>query len=400
MRGIFELLVTKNITKATKRMAVCFVQRNKLIFMSFPDKTVKEFTFPQTAVADADVVNKEEYRRAVFEWTQGSAFRISDIMFLVSSELCFSKEIKNQTEKGHGSENETPISMFIDIVPYQHVFVAKNTTKDGTTQVVVSNKDLVLPLMHVFESIGFVTVGAFPELSVFSSSVQPLDEARFSDDVYKQVELYSLHTYVQYAFHTNADTHNKPITQMSVSEAAQQPINPLVAVVIVILMFGVGAYIMYWQFEQVRRDEMVATSKRIEKIAEQQAKLMNAQTSAPVLVAAPATVASNAATQKSVTATKVQIVYSEKTARVFDLVKASLVATYGYEVVGERSQSLPTGSNTLLSAKGTATQVRENVLKVLASVDIVPEVRESSVDGYAMVLTLTEYAPSAPSPRP
>ena len=400
MKNLFELLVPKSIKKAVKRIAMCFIDRDKILFVSFPDKVVKEFNFPQSAVSDSDVVNKEEYRSAVYEWVRDSSLKTSEILFVVSEHMVFSKDFRPNSRMKPPSQ-ET-LSSFVEVVPFQRVYISKTISKDNSVKMVVTNRDIVSVVMRAFETFNFVSVGVFPEFAILSDSAETVTPQNFVDQARKHIDLLTLHPYAQSVFNTSLEPQQKPLTQMSVSEAAQQPINPIVAVAIVLVMVGGAIYFIYWRFEQVRSAEIEATKKRIELLAAKQKTPSSTKTDfVPVAAISQQTATTSATTTpQTVAKAKVQIIYADSSARLYDLVKSSIVATYGYEVVGELSPTTPTENRLLISEKTPDTTV-ENIRRVLSSANVnLSQSSKVSIDEFDMVITLGRITPEAAKPTP
>ncbi|MFO0703460.1 MAG: hypothetical protein U0525_01920 [Patescibacteria group bacterium] len=399
MRGIFELLVQKSIKKAAKRIALCFVERSRIFFVSFPDKVVVQFDFPTSAVSDADVVNKEEYRSAVFEWVRSNPLKVSDIIYVVSENLIFSKDYKPDS-KMRGPSQEM-LNSFIEVVPFQRVYTSKISNKDGSTKLVVTNKDIVSVVVRAFDFVGFNSLGVFPEFSIISDSADPTNSQNILDQAQKHVDLYTVHPYDGFAFYTSSEPQAKPLSQMSVTEAAQAPINPLVAVVVVVVIVGFALYFVYWKFEQIRIAEIAATRQRIEMLAAEQSKnnkpvpvsaetvVQNQPTQAPVTQIAEPT--------KSLAKAKIQIVYSDSTARIYELVRSSIVNTYGYEVDGAITSNQTQEGKILVNDK-TVDSVITNVKNILDSAKVsYGQTSRASIDEYDLVLTIGKTSPEAPT---
>lgn len=402
MRNLFELLVPKSIKKVVKRIAVCFIDRDKILFVSFPDKVVKEFDFPPSAVSDADVVNKEDYRAAVFEWVRDNSPKVSDIIFVASEHMVFTKDFRPSSKMRPPSQ-ET-LSSFVEVVPFQRVYISKTVSKDGSIKMIVTNRDIVSVVVRAFENNGFVSLGVFPEFATLSSSADAITPQNFVDQARKHADLLTLHPYTQSAFNTSLEQQQKPITQMSVSEAAKQPINPAVAVIIVLVMVGGAIYFIYWRFEQVRASEIEATKKRIELIAAKQRKPTGTKTDIVPVVATKetitATISASITPIQVVSKARIQIIYADSSMRLYELVKSSIVATYGYEVVGELSSVTP-DENRLLIGEKTSDSTVQNIKGVLSSANVnLALSSKANVEGFDMVLTLGKISPEAQKPAP
>lgn len=398
MRNLLELLVPKSIKKAVKRIALCYISRSKIMLVTYPDKVVKEFDFPKTTVSDGDVVNKEEYRTAIASWAHENSLKVSDMLFVISENLVFTKDIRPD-----GRMRQPPqeiINSFVEVVPYQRVYVSKIINKDGTIRVIVTNRDIIYVIMRAFEALGFVSLGAFPELSVINNSMESINNQNTLDLARKHIDILTLHQYSQNAFHTS-DVIQKPITQMSVSEAAKQPINPFVAAAIVSLIVVFVLGVAYWRFEDMRKAEMVATQKRIEELVAKQNQLNSRDSLTQVTANANTIPATPTVTTPKI---RIQVIYTSSSARGFELIKSSLTETYGYEVVGETTQNESIESRILTN---TTTQdfVTRNIQRVLETANIsMGGVSKTKVDDYDVVVTLGRIIPSAPihttSPTP
>ncbi len=400
MRGIFELLVPKSIKTAVKRISLCFVSRDGLIFVSFPDKSVKEFTFPQSAVSDADVLNKEEYRSAIFEWVHNSVLKISEIIFVVSENLLFSKEF--ESEKMGKSILQQETSSFIEVVPFQRVYLAKVTSGNGRSKIIVTNRDVVHVIVRAFESLGFTNIGIFPELSSVSDSADGITSENAIDQARKHIDLYTLKKFSQNAFQSSLSSISKPVNQMSVGEAAQQPVSPAMAIIAVILVVGASLFLAYWNFEQTRQKDMLAIKKRIELLSAKTAnnassgenKNVPEKVSANNVVPAE-TLAPKEDKEKKMY--KIQVLYTDDSLKLFEMLKASITTTYGYEVTGEVTSSVSSESRILMDQR-TPKSVLEEVKKVMDSLKIVySSSTETKSEDFNIVILLSPPKPIAPN---
>jgi len=298
--------------------------------------------------------------------------------------------------------SQETLSSFVEVVPFQRVYISKTISKDNSVKMVVTNRDIVSVVMRAFETFNFVSVGVFPEFAILSDSAETVTPQNFVDQARKHIDLLTLHPYAQSAFNTSLEPQQKPLTQMSVSKAAQQPINPIVAVAIVLVMVGGATYFIYWRFEQVRSAEIEATKKRIELLAAKQKTPSSTKTDfVPVAAISQQTATTSATTTpQTVAKAKVQIIYADSSARLYELVKSSIVATYGYEVVGELSPTTPTENRLLISEKTPDTTV-ENIRRVLSSANVnLSQSSKVSIDEFDMVITLGRITPEAAKPTP
>ncbi len=397
MRNLFELLVPKSIKKAVKRIALCYIDRSKIVLVTYPDKVVKEFDFPKTTVSDGDVVNKEEYRAAISSWVHDSSLKVSDIIFVVSENLVFTKDFRPDGRMRQPMQES--FNNFVEVVPYQRVYVSKILSKDGSMRMIVTNRDIISVIMRAFETLGFMPLGAFPELSVMNDSMDSINSQNVIDLARKHIDILTLHQYTQNAFRIS-DISQKPITQMSVGEAAQQPINPFVAAAIVSLIMMLVLGVAYWRFEDMKKVEMVATQKRIEELVAKQNQmnkkedtLVNVSANTSAQTAVP-TISPTVAVSK----VRVQVIYTPSSTRGFELVKSSITETYGYEVVGELTQNESVESRLLTNAS-TQESVIRNIQKILDSANVSTQnTTKTNIDGFDVVVTLGKITPTAPSP--
>lgn len=399
MRSIFELLVPKSIKTAVRRISLCFISRNKLIFVSFPDKSVKEFSFPQGTVSDADVLNKEEYRSAVFEWVHNSVLKISEIIFVVSENLIFSKEF--EADKIGKSIFQQETSSFIEVVPFQRVYLAKTSNSRGKSTIMITNRDVVHVIVRAFESVGFTNIGIYPELSLVSASASGIDSENVVDRARKHIDLYTLKAYSQNSFQASLSSISRSASQMTVSEAVQQPISPAIATIVVVIVVGASLLLTYWNFEQTRQKDMLAIKKRIELLSTKTAtsnsnleskdkpETVSAKGESPTVTPTPV--------KETKRVYKIQVLYTEDSLKLYEMLRASITTTYGYEVSGEVTSNVSTESRILMDQR-TPKSVLDEVKKVMDALKIV---YSSSIDSksedFNIVILLSPPKPIAPN---
>jgi hypothetical protein len=202
-------------------------------------------------VMDGDVMKKDDFRNAFITWLSESGIKVADTVCIVNTSAIFEKTIppdpKSRTVDTSG------VTAFIESIPFQHVATMKKQMKDGSVKVIVANKDLLSSIYHGLEKSAHNMLGIFPELSSTTDNAIPTQNTDIVEQAKKHLTLYSLKNTQQYIFDIFPHNH-KSLTQMSVSEAAQQPVQPWVVVAVVALLIagGVGVWPCSTKFDKDR----------------------------------------------------------------------------------------------------------------------------------------------------
>jgi hypothetical protein len=396
MRNLIEILLSRSIKKVIKRVAVCLISRDGLLLVTYPDKVIRETSFVSSAVADLDVVDKEELRLAISHWLKETTPKMSDIVFVASSSIVFTKDF---APLRRGSISQEAINTFIELVPFQRTVTSRIANKDGSVRMCVSNRDIISTVVKTFEACGFTNLGVYPELCVTSTSQDAIVKDNFIDQSRKHIDLLISPQYEQTAFKQVSNIAHKSLTQMSVAEAARQPINPFVAVAIVIIMIGVTVFVIYWQYEQNKISEMAATRKRIELLVAKQNETKNnnkedlALTKVSAISQITPSPQSNSNNQKVVP--KIQIVYSNSNQRLFDLLKSSISNTLKFEVYSQIASQDSTTTK-ILQGNNISSSDIDNLQKILSSVGIDGAIStKAEIENYDIVISLGPIVPKA-----
>ncbi|MBP6993858.1 hypothetical protein KBB12_01295 [Candidatus Woesebacteria bacterium] len=404
---------SQTIKRQVVHKNVLFIDKTKLTCVVLPDKSVKEYIYPQDMVMDGDVMKKDDFRNAFIQWLIESGIKVTDTICIVNASAVFAKTIppdpKNKTTDG------AAINAFIDVVPFQHVATFKQRLKDNSVKVVVANKDLLLSIFHGLEKSANNMLGIFPELSLTAEAPTTPQEEDVVEKARKHLMLYTLKNSQQYIFDIFPSTH-KSLTQMSVSEAAQQPVQPWVVVAVVALLIAGGGGVWYMQYYQVRQTQIALARKRAQLLAEQQSVQTpdtGAQKMVPVSAAdmstPSATIIPTGSASESATLTttdtpdesptprliRVQIVYNSQTQKLFDDIYNKLRQAGQYQI-SNQSSGRDTGENTLLLSSSLDAESVARITNAIQEVGIQTNTKEAAIDGFDAVIELGIYSPVAP----
>jgi hypothetical protein len=408
-----QLPVPKTIKHQVLHKNVVFVEKSKLICVVLPDKIIKEYVYPSDMVMDGDVMKKDDFRNAFIKWLADSAIKPADTICIISASALFEKTIPPDAK--NKSLDASSISMFIDSIPFQHVATVKRQSKDNTVQVMATNRDLLSSIYHGLEKSACNMLGIFPDLvlttegSSFGQDMDMVEKAR------RNLTAYTQKNNQQYMFDIFSHSH-KPLTQMSVSEAAQQPVQPWVVVAVVASLIVGGAGIWYMQYFQVRQTQIALAKKRAQLLAEQQSvQTPKEETDGVTLVSATNpdaqptmptldTSTSTSATLIPISADKsptpkllrVQIIYMAQTQKLFDDTYNKLRQKGLYQISNQMSTREMSENKILLSSALTSESVAQ-IANILQEVGVEASQKQATLDGFDVVIELGKYSPAAPS---
>lgn len=400
-----QLPVSKTIKRQILHKNVVFIEKTKLSCVTLPDKTVREYVYPQDMVTDGDVMKKDEFRNAFVQWLADSHIKPADTICIVSAPALFERTIPPNPKTKTIDTNS--LNVFIDSIPFQHLATVKKPTKDGSVKVIVANRDLLSGIYHGLEKSAFNVLGIFPELTLTTEN--PTQAQDLVESAKKHLTVYSLKNAQQYIFDIFPHTH-RSLTQMSVSEAAQQPVQPWVVVAVVLLLVGGGVGVWYMQYYQVRQNQMALAKKRAQLLAEQQAVQTDDNGTGIVPVSAGDTgIPSEASPPGSLSLTqttaatptphllRVQIVYTTNAQKLFDDVYNKLRQTGEYQISNQMSNRT-IEENSILLAPTLDTENTARISSFIDELGITTTTKEATIDGFDVVIELGVYSPSAPSP--
>lgn len=413
MKMPIHLPNSQTIKRQVVHKNVLFIDKTKLTCVVLPDKSVKEYVYPLDMVMDGDVMRKDDFRNAFVQWLVESGIKVTDTICIVNSSAVFTKTIppdpKNKTT------DIAAINSFIDIVPFQHVATFKQQLKDNSVKVVVANKDLLLSIFHGLEKSANNMLGIFPELILTTDSSAVSQDYDIAEKAKKHLALYTLKNSQQYIFDIFPHAH-KSLTQMSVAEAARQPVQPWVVVAVVALLIAGGGGVWYMQYYQVRQTQIALARKRAQLLAEQQS-VQTADTEAQKMVpvsavdtsSSSAAIVPTSSASESATLTttnipsqsptsqllRVQIVYNNQTQKLFDDIYNKLRQTGQYQI-SNQSSGRDIEENTVLLSPTLDTKATAQITDLIKEAGIQSNTKQATIDGFDVVIELGIYSPVAP----
>ncbi len=387
---------------------VLFIDKTKATCIILPDKVVKEYAYPQDMVMDGDVMKKDEFRNAFVKWVTESNIKVAETLCVVGMTALFEKVLTPNLRTKAVDANI--ISSFIESIPFQHVVTIRKVSKDGATTIIVANRDLLSSIYHGLEKAGFSVLGIFPELAPALENATPIRQGDIVERAKKHIELYTLKNADQYMFELTAHSH-KSLTQMSVTEAAQQPVQPWVAVVVVILLVGGAVGIGYFQYFQARQEQVLLARKRTQLLAQQQLAanekprvtgiaLISASSSATLTTnptsSGSAQASPAAAVSENPALLRVQIVYTSQAQKLFDEIYNKLRQSGQYQINNQMTSRTILENRVLLSPSLEVEKITQ-LTTTVQEVGIQTISKQATLDGYDAVIELGIYSPSAPT---
>ncbi len=391
-----------------------FIDKTSATFVILPDKVVKEYTYPQDMVMDGDVMKKDEFRNAFMKWVTDSNIKVSETLCIVGTTALFEKVLMPNLRTKAVDTNV--ISSFIDSIPFQHTVTMRKVSKDGSTTVIVANRDLISSIYHGLEKAGFSILGMFPELAPALENATPIRQGDIIERAKKHIELYTLKNADQHMFELTTHSH-KSLTQMSVTEAAQQPVQPWVAVMIVLLLVGGAVGIGYFQYFQARQEQILLARKRTQLLAQQQlaaveessgtgiTRISASSSATPSLLASisPNPISSGSAEQFLVPTIstnsallRVQILYTSQAQKLFDNVYDRLRKSGQYQISNQMSSRSILENRVLVSPSLDAERTTQ-LSTIVQEAGIQTMSKQATIDGYDVVIELATYSPSVPT---
>jgi hypothetical protein len=363
---------------------VVFIDKTKLTFVVLPDKSIKEYIYPQDMVMDGDVMKKDDFRNAFITWLSESGIKVADSICIVNKSAVFEKIItpdpKSRTTDVAGT------TAFIESIPFQHVATVKKQLKDNSVKVLVANRDLLSSIYHGLEKSAYNMLGIFPELSLTTDNAVQMQGIDIAEQAKRHLTLYTLKNTQQYIFDIFPHSH-KSLTQMSVSEAAQQ---------------GVGVW--YMQYYQVRQGQIALARKRAQLLAEQQSVQTadsNPTDIKPVsaLVSETPVPTSSATESAELSPTpkllRVQILYTTQAQKLFDDVYNKIRQAGKYQISNQIS-SRELGENRILFSPSLDTSSTVQITDLVTEVGVQATTKQAVIDGFDIVIELGLYSPVAP----
>jgi len=204
--------------------------------------------YPPSQVLDGDVIDRELFRGWMVKWVQTSGLKPTEVIYVVSPSICFKKDFTPETR------TLTGLSNFIDSVPFQKV-VAVQLTTPHKTKLLVTNRELLNGVTYSFDMGGFVKGAVFPYEAIADMQLPQLGDATKNIIAIGRIfiELATQKGHELFEFDVDKVTEAPKRTVETVAELSRTEVNPMVAVVAVLVMMMMGGGVMYWQYASVRR---------------------------------------------------------------------------------------------------------------------------------------------------
>ncbi|MEI7653436.1 MAG: hypothetical protein WCJ70_04160 [bacterium] len=247
---MFGLTLTKKQAKKIEiiHQHVVIIDRDKCIIISYPEEHITMCQYPPSQVLDGDVIDRELFRGWMVKWVQTSGLKPTEVIYVVSPSICFKKDFTPETR------TLTGLSNFIDSVPFQKV-VAVQLTTPHKTKLLVTNRELLNGVTYSFDMGGFVKGAVFPYEAIADMQLPQLGDATKNIIAIGRIfiELATQKGHELFEFDVDKVTEAPKRTVETVAELSRTEVNPMVAVVAVLVMMMMGGGVMYWQYASVRR---------------------------------------------------------------------------------------------------------------------------------------------------
>ena len=247
---MFGLTLSKKQTKKIEilHQHIVLIDRDKCIIISYPEEQITMCQYPPTYVLDGDVIDRELFRGWMVKWVQSSGIKPAEVIYVVSPSICFKKEFTFE------SRTLTGMSNFIDAVPFQKV-VAVQLTSPHKTKLLVTNRELLNGVTYSFDMAGFVKDAVFPYEVIADMQLPRLGDPTKNiiaiGRIFIELALQKGHELLE--FDVDKVTEAPKHTKEAVVELSRTEVNPMVAVVAVLVMMMMGGGVMYWQYASARR---------------------------------------------------------------------------------------------------------------------------------------------------
>lgn len=406
---------SKTKRQPIKRTNVIFVQKNGLFYISLPEKSVNGYVYPTEMVVDGDVVNRDSLYAALVNWFEELHIKVVDTYCIVSEDCLFQKILYPDAKTK--TINEAERESFTDSTPYQRISYVKKVLKDGTHKIIVGNRDLFSVILHALEQNGLSVLGIFPEPSmIYEGSGVFYDGDDLGEKASKSIALYELKPAEEFSFDMlNRALTRKSLTQMTVSEAAQQPVDPIYAIWAILILIVVAAGIGYWQYAQVKQRKVYLAQERARLLQERQKQDASSAGVIPVSAnndsfvitqtptplqhslhdsAQTATTSSNLDTNKII---RIQLLYSPEAQKLHEDVRTKLELSGSYLITSE-IETPTSQTNKILIGPAISSAESTKLVDILKIIGVSAEVKQASIDEYDVVVELYFYNPTVPSP--
>jgi hypothetical protein len=148
-------------------LTVINVDRDKLSICDTRSSATPVFTFPSGSVRDLEVVNHDLLASELKKFITGNNIAPGQVIFLLSPNIYFSKNLPNLSE----SERDSEIQKFLDTIPFASVS-SRMFHIGNDYQIVAINRDYYESLRELFEQLGFSVMAAVPNFVVNSFGVK------------------------------------------------------------------------------------------------------------------------------------------------------------------------------------------------------------------------------------
>jgi hypothetical protein len=376
-----------------QRNNVVFIDRDKVIVVVLPDERLYMCRYPDQFVIDGDVINREEFREWFAKWIRASGIMTADTVFVVLPTFSFQKDFGADPLPAANSENTLG---FIDSVPFQKVITAQYTNQNSTT-IIAANKELLNGVTFSFESQGFKRLALFPYKAQGDRKINKSDnpEKNLVETAKMFIDVSRDKNHEVLEFGASLQMKQSSSSQASIAQVSQTEVNPMVAVVIVLLFMFVGGGIMYWQLTkaETRRVAVSSPEKGLLPVNASATDEPPKQAEQPHSPISEATKSAELAQKKG----KIEVLYVEETQAAALNIKVKL-EQLSYEVVTNRIASPENKTNHLIFTSVVAPNIRADIDSVLKTAALKLETKQGTLAEYVASMQLVKYIPSAPTP--
>ncbi len=387
--------------KVIKHQHLVFIDRDQSTVISYPDELINRYVYPSQHVLDGDIIDREEFRNGMKKWLADSDIKPADVIYVVSPSISFEKEFVPDAK---GIVDFGQVTSFVDSVPFQKIVTAK-LQNVKTTQVIVTNKELLNGITFSFEEAGFKNIAVFPYKSLGDAKINKTD-----DPIKDVVEIGKLFlalvgqkNYQSKEFGialTSANTIQ--FSQASIAQAANQEVNPMVAVVIIIIFVMIGGLVMYWRYSEVAQLQKEAAARLASgRAAETATPPTTTAALEPTATIPPDDIAdptgTPSVTQVIDATIKIEILYTPETRTLAQELKTKVEAL-GYLVAINRITDVIDKENTIIYSTGLSQNIQARINDLMRTSGLTPNISSGTIADYSATIQLVKFIPAAPTP--
>ena len=382
-----------------KHQYLVFIDRDQSTVISYPDELIYRYVYPAQHVLDGDIIDREEFRNGMTKWLADSDIKPADVVYVVSPGISFEKEFAPDAK---GIIDFSQVTSFIDSVPFQKIVTAK-LQNVKTTQVIVTNKELLNGVTFSFEETGFKNIAVFPYKALGDQKVNKSD-----DPIKDVVEIGKLFLALinqkglqskEFGIAVTA-ANTVQLGQASLAQAANQEVNPMVAVVIIIFFVMIGGIVMYFRYAEVATLQKEAAARlAASRVAE--AVPVTTSPISPTATTLPDQPLDGTGTPTPTggvaTINTIEILYTPETRPLAEELKTK-IETLGLLVVLNKITDTVDKQNSSIYSSSFDQKIQAQINDLMRTSGLTPTISSGTIADYAATIQLVKFIPAAPTP--